>query len=46
VAFAGAEAAAGLYLSWWLDVPPGPALAVLGAVVYAAVALATRRGAA
>jgi ABC-type Mn2+/Zn2+ transport system permease subunit len=42
VAIAVAEAAAGLYVSWWLDVPPGPALAALGAVVYAAVAIARR----
>lgn len=38
VALAAAEAAGGLYLSWWLDAPPGPALAVLGAGVYAALA--------
>jgi ABC-type Mn2+/Zn2+ transport system permease subunit len=41
VAFAAAEAAVGLYLSWWLDVPPGPALAALGSGVYALVALGT-----
>jgi len=41
VALAAAEAAVGLYLSWWLDIPPGPALATLGAAVYAVVALAT-----
>jgi len=42
VTFAVAEAAAGLYVAWWLDVPPGPALAVLGAVVYGATALVGR----
>ena len=30
-----AEGAAGLYLAYWLDVPPGPPVAVLGALVYA-----------
>jgi manganese/iron transport system permease protein len=33
-----AEGAAGLYLSYWLDVPPGPPVAVLGALVYALLA--------
>jgi ABC-type Mn2+/Zn2+ transport system permease subunit len=41
VALAAAEAVSGLYLSWWLDIPPGPALAALGAAVYGVVALAT-----
>lgn len=31
--------AAGLYLAYWVDVPPGPAVASLGAVVYAVIAL-------
>jgi ABC-type Mn2+/Zn2+ transport system permease subunit len=44
VALAAAEGAVGLYLSWWLDVPPGPAVAALGATVYAVVTLATRSG--
>jgi manganese/iron transport system permease protein len=42
VAIAAAEVAGGLYLAWWLDVPPGPALAVLGAAVYGVTAVATR----
>ncbi len=29
-----AQSVAGLYLSVWLDVPPGPAIAVLGAAAY------------
>lgn len=43
VVLAAAEAAVGLYGAWWLDVPPGPALAVLGALVYAAAAAVTGR---
>jgi ABC-type Mn2+/Zn2+ transport system permease subunit len=42
VALAAGEAVLGLYLSWWLDVPPGPALAALGALVFGAVTLARR----
>lgn len=38
---AAAEGAVGLYLSYWMDVPPGPAIAALGSCVYAAVALGT-----
>ena len=38
VAIAAAQGALGLYLSLWLDVPPGPAIAVLGAGVYALAA--------
>lgn len=34
VAVAGAQAVVGLYLSLWLDVPPGPAVAVVGACGY------------
>ena len=41
VAVAGALGALGLYVSLWLDVPPGPAVAVLGAGAYAASALVT-----
>jgi manganese/iron transport system permease protein len=37
---AALEGAAGLYVAWWLDVPPGPAVAVTGAAIYAAVAVA------
>jgi manganese/iron transport system permease protein len=40
VAAAAAQGAGGLYLAYWLDVPPGPAVAVLGAAAYATVALA------
>ena len=42
VGLAALEAAMALYLSWWLDVPPGPALAALGAGVYGVVAVAPR----
>jgi len=35
VAVAAAIAAGGLYAAFWLDLPPGPAVAVLGAVSYA-----------
>ena len=38
-----AEGAAGLYLAYWLDVPPGPPVATLGALVYATLALAAAR---
>lgn len=38
VAIAALQGAAGLYASYWLDVPPGPAVAVLGAGAYAACA--------
>lgn len=40
VTVALAQSALGLYASLWLDVPPGPAIAVLGAVAYLAVAVA------
>ncbi len=36
-----AEGVIGLYLAYWIDVSPGPAVAALGAAVYVAVALAT-----
>jgi ABC-type Mn2+/Zn2+ transport system permease subunit len=46
LALALAEGVAGLYLAYWLDVPAGPPVAVLGALVCLAVAAATgRRGA-
>jgi manganese/iron transport system permease protein len=35
VALAAAEGVAGLYLALWLDVPPGPAVAVVGAGTFA-----------
>ena len=38
LALAVLEGVAGLYLAYWLDLPPGPPVAVLGAVVFAAVA--------
>ena len=34
VALALAETSVGLYLAYWLDAPPGPPIAVLGAAVY------------
>jgi ABC-type Mn2+/Zn2+ transport system permease subunit len=40
LALALAEGVAGLYLAYWLDVPPGPPVAVLGALTYAALAAA------
>jgi ABC-type Mn2+/Zn2+ transport system permease subunit len=33
------QGALGLYVSLWLDVPPGPAVAVVGSTLYAVVAL-------
>ena len=39
VALALAEGVAGLYVAYWLDLPPGPPVAVLGAAVYAVLAL-------
>lgn len=39
VAVAAAQGTLGLYLSIWLDVPPGPAVAVLGAGTYALCAV-------
>lgn len=41
VALALAEGVLGLYLAYWIDVSPGPAVAALGAGVYALVALGT-----
>ncbi len=35
VSLAALQCALGLYLSLWLDVPPGPAVGVLGAALYA-----------
>jgi ABC-type Mn2+/Zn2+ transport system permease subunit len=47
VAIAAAQGIVGLYLALWLDVPPGPAVASVGAAGYALVALWTgARGAA
>jgi ABC-type Mn2+/Zn2+ transport system permease subunit len=39
IAVAAAIGLAGLYLALWLDVPPGPAVASVGAAAYALVAL-------
>jgi ABC-type Mn2+/Zn2+ transport system permease subunit len=38
LALAVAEGIIGLYLAYWLDVPPGPPIAILGALTYAALA--------
>ena len=38
--FALAEGVIGLYLAYWLDLPPGPPVAVLGAATYAVLAVA------
>jgi ABC-type Mn2+/Zn2+ transport system permease subunit len=46
LALALAEGVAGLYLAYWLDIPPGPPVAVLGALVCLATTAATRRQAA
>jgi ABC-type Mn2+/Zn2+ transport system permease subunit len=40
LALALAEGLIGLYLAYWLDVPPGPPIAVLGALTYAALSAA------
>jgi ABC-type Mn2+/Zn2+ transport system permease subunit len=46
LALALAEGVVGLYLAYWLDVPPGPPVAVLGAVVCLLATAFTRRSAA
>ncbi len=43
LAVALAEGVVGLYLAYWLDVPAGPPVAVLGALVCIVIAAATRR---
>jgi manganese/iron transport system permease protein len=40
VAIALAQGVLGLYVSLWLNVPPGPAVAVVGSSLYASIALA------
>src|SRR4051794_26664539 len=40
VALAAAEGVVGVYVALWADAPPGPAIAVLGAAVYALTAAA------
>jgi manganese/iron transport system permease protein len=42
VALALAEGLAGLYAAYWLDLPPGPAVAVVGSFVYAVLSMAGR----
>jgi ABC-type Mn2+/Zn2+ transport system permease subunit len=46
LALALAEGVLGLYLAYWLDLPPGPPVAVLGATVCLATTAVTRRWAA
>jgi manganese/iron transport system permease protein len=41
LALALAQGLVGLYAAYWLDLPPGPPVAVLGALTYAALALGT-----
>jgi len=43
LALALAEGVVGLYLAYWLDIPPGPPVAVLGAAVCLAAAALARR---
>ena len=43
LALALAEGALGLYLAYWLDVPPGPPIAVLGALVCLCAGAVPRR---
>jgi manganese/iron transport system permease protein len=42
VALALGQGLAGLYLAYWLDLPPGPPVAVIGALVYAATSVLAR----
>jgi ABC-type Mn2+/Zn2+ transport system permease subunit len=42
VGIAVVQGALGLYLAYWLDTPPGPAVATLGAGLYALLALVRR----
>ena len=39
-----AEAVVGLYVAYWLDAPPGPPIAVLGAATYGVLAIAAGLG--
>jgi ABC-type Mn2+/Zn2+ transport system permease subunit len=43
VALALAEGLTGLYVAYWLDLPPGPPVAAIGAAVYAVLALVGAR---
>jgi ABC-type Mn2+/Zn2+ transport system permease subunit len=40
-AFAVVQGLVGLYVAYWLDLPPGPPVALIGALVYGALALAS-----
>ena len=42
VALALVQGVCGLYVALWLDLPPGPAVAALGGLVFAAVACVRR----
>jgi ABC-type Mn2+/Zn2+ transport system permease subunit len=42
VGVAALEGLVGLYLAYWLDAPPGPAIATLGAVTFALVSVVAR----
>lgn len=44
VALALAQGLTGLYLAYWLDLPPGPPVAVVGALVYTLVSIGGRGG--
>jgi ABC-type Mn2+/Zn2+ transport system permease subunit len=44
VALAMVEGLVGIYVALWTNAPPGPAIAVLGAALYAIVALAREVG--
>jgi manganese/iron transport system permease protein len=41
-AFALAQGLLGLYVAYWLDLPPGPPIAVIGSLTYALLALVRR----
>jgi manganese/iron transport system permease protein len=43
LALALAEGVLGLYLAYWLDVPPGPSVALLGAAAYIVIAVVSPR---
>jgi ABC-type Mn2+/Zn2+ transport system permease subunit len=43
LALALAEGLGGLYLAYWLDLPPGPPVALLGATVYLGLSVVTSR---
>ena len=42
VGLALAQGVLGLYLALWIDVPPGPTVAVVGALLFGVAAAATR----